>query len=89
MVCVPCVLVPLLLFLWGMIKPLINWFRRSEESSATTNENNEDQVCSLLSSCPCVNKNNTVSKYHANNTQNVKTLQKESLEVLDVDKKNI
>lgn len=89
MVCVPCVLVPLLLFLWGMIKPLINWFRRTEENSEATNENNDDQVCSLLSSCPCINKNNSVSKDHADNTQNVKTLQKEPLEVSGVDKKNM
>lgn len=70
MVCVPCIFVPLIVFLWSMVKLLINWFWKKP-----ANENNaeEDPVCSLLSSCPCINKNNSMKeekKIDSNNADN-------------------
>lgn len=88
MVCVPCVLVPLVLFLWGIIKPLINWFRRPVENSEDQNVDN-DQVCSLLSSCPCINKNNKLPGGQMDNANENEILQKEPVEVLDINKKNV
>jgi hypothetical protein len=87
MVCVPCVLVPLLLFLWGIIKPMLNWFRTPVENS----EGNagDDQVCSLLSSCPCINKNIKSSEDQEDKTNKSETLLKEPLETSDTDKKNL
>lgn len=88
MVCVPCVLVPLLLFLWGMIKPLLNWFRKPAENSGDQNDA-DDQVCSMLSSCPCISKNKPLPKDAVDNTNTVEDLLKEPIEVSDIDKKNM
>lgn len=89
MVCVPCVLVPLLLFLWGIIKPMINWFRKPVENSGDPDNTNDDQVCSLLSSCPCINKNKNSPEDKENKTVDSELLLKESLETSDVIKKNL
>lgn len=88
MVCVPCVLVPLVLFLWGIIKPLINWFRKPVENSEDQNAD-DDKVCSLLSSCPCIYKNNKLPGGHMDNDNEQETLLKEPIEELNMDKKNI
>jgi len=86
MVCVPCVLVPLLLFLWGMIKPILNWFRKPVENSEDQNAD-DDQVCSLLSSCPCINKNKNLQE-NPDNANESEILLKESHEPSTTDKKN-
>lgn len=88
MVCVPCVLVPLLLFLWGILKPILNWFRKPVENAGDQNVD-DDQVCSLLSSCPCINKDKNVPADQANNTNESETLPNEPLKVSDMDKKNL
>lgn len=90
MVCVPCVLVPLLLFLWGMIKPMLNWFRAPVENSEDQNNAADDQVCSLLSSCPCINKNikSPVDQVD-NKTNKNETILKEPLETSDTNKKDL
>lgn len=88
MVCVPCILVPLLLFLWGMIKPILNWFRKPKENSGDQNNAaNDDDVCSLLSSCPCINKKKTGDQPLKINENEL--LLKEPLELSDIDKKNL
>lgn len=57
MVCVPCILVPVILFLWALIKPIINWFRGPNVNAEDqTNAGDDDAICSLLSGCPCINK---------------------------------
>ncbi|XP_025191982.1 UPF0729 protein CG18508 [Melanaphis sacchari] len=89
MVCVPCVLVPLLLFLWGIIKPMLNWFRTPVENSEDQNNAGDDQVCSLLSSCPCINKNKKSTEDQVNKTNTSETSLKEPLETSDTDKKNL
>lgn len=87
MVCVPCVLVPLLLFLWGLIKPMLNWFKKPVENTGGEQTNTvEDPVCSLLSSCPCINQNKQLPEDQTNESV---TLLKEPLETPIVDKKNI
>lgn len=87
MVCVPCVLVPLLLFLWGILKPIINWFRKPVENAGDQNAG-DDQVCSLLSSCPCINKDKNLPADQVNINES-ETLPNESLKVSDTDKKNL
>lgn len=89
MVCVPCVLVPLLLFIWGIIKPMLNWFRTPVENSEDQNNAGDDQVCSLLSSCPCINKNIKSPRNQADMTNKSETLLKEPLETSDAEKKNL
>lgn len=90
MVCVPCVLVPLLLFLWGIIKPMLNWFRRPVENSEDQNNADNDQVCSLLSSCPCINKNIKSPTDQADiKTSKNETLTEGSLETSDINKKDL
>lgn len=89
MVCVPCVLVPLLLFLWGLIKPMINWFKKPVENSGEQTNADNDQVCSLLSSCPCINTNKQLPGDQADKINDNTTLLKEPLETSFVDKKNI
>lgn len=88
MVCVPCVLVPILLLLWGMIKPILNWFRKPVENSGGQNAD-DDQVCSLLSSCPCINKNKKITADQVDTTNEDESLSKEPIEVSDMDKKNL
>ncbi|VVC26925.1 Uncharacterised protein family UPF0729 [Cinara cedri] len=89
MVCIPCILVPLLLFLWGMIKPILNWFKNPKENSGDQNSDAaNDDVCSLLSSCPCINKNNKPED-QALKIKESELLLKEPLEVSNIDKKNI
>lgn len=90
MVCIPCVIVPLLLFLWGMFKPILNWFRKPVENSGDQN-GDDDQVCSLLSSCPCINKNKKSTgdqEDQVNKTNEDETLPEEPIEASDIDKKN-
>lgn len=87
MVCVPCILVPLLLFLWGIIKPMLNWFRKPVENSGADNTE-DDQVCSLLSSCPCINKNKKEADDPSAIKEESETLLTESVESKD-DKKNL
>lgn len=89
MVCVPCVLVPLLLFLWGMIKPMLQWFRKPAENAEDQSKTDDDQICSLLSSCPCINKNKTTPDDKIDAAKESETLQKTPLEASDNDKKNI
>lgn len=89
MVCIPCVLVPLLLFLWGMIKPILKWFRTPVENAENQNNTEDDQVCSLLSSCPCINKNKALPTDELDVAKESETLQKTPLEASDSDKKNI
>lgn len=90
MVCIPCVLVPLILFLWGIIKPMLNWFKAPVENSGDQNNAGDDQVCSLLSSCPCINKNIKLPGDQADNkTTKSETLPKEPLEASDTDKKSL
>jgi len=90
MVCVPCVLVPLLLFLWGIIKPMLNWFRTPVENSEDQNNAGDDQVCSLLSSCPCINKNiKSPVDQGDNKTNKNETILKEPLETSDTNKKDL
>lgn len=89
MVCVPCVLVPLLLFLWGIIKPMLNWFKTPVENSGDQSNTDDDQVCSLLSSCPCINKNKKLPDDQVDKTKNSETVLKESLAASDIDKKNL
>lgn len=86
MVCVPCILVPLILFLWGLIKPMINWFKKPVEGSGEQINTEDDQVCSLLSSCPCIQKNKQLPGDQKNESD---TLLKEPLETSVDDKKNI
>lgn len=88
MVCVPCVLVPLLLFLWGMIKPLLNWFRKPVGNAEDKNAD-DNQVCSLLSSCPCINKDKNTPKDIADQTNESEILVKEPMEVSATDKKDL
>ncbi|XP_025418191.1 uncharacterized protein LOC112688956 [Sipha flava] len=89
MVCVPCVLVPLLLFLWGIIKPMLNWFRTPVKNAENQSKTDEDQICSMLSSCPCYYKNKSVPDDKIDESKDGETLQKTPLEVLEIDKKNI
>lgn len=89
MVCVPCVIVPLLLFLWGMIKPMLRWFRTPVENAENQNNADNDEVCSLLSSCPCINKDKKLPTDQINADTNNETIQKTPLEASDTDKKNI
>lgn len=91
MVCVPCVIVPLLLFLWGMFKPILNWFRKPVENSSDLN-GDDDQVCSLLSSCPCINKNKKSiedKEDEVKKTNEDEILLEESIEASVIDKKNL
>lgn len=87
MVCIPCFIVPLLLFLWGIIKPMINWFRKPVEN-AEGNNAEDNQMCSLLSSCPCINKEKKLTTDPADSKEENETLMKEPIET-NVDKKNI
>lgn len=89
MVCVPCVLVPLLLFLWGIIKSMLNLFRTPVENSEDQNNAGDDQVCSLLSSCPCINKNIKSPVDQTDITDKNEVLPKESLETSDTNKKDL
>lgn len=56
MICVPCILVPVILFLWTMIRPIIYWFRKPNKNAVDQNNDGKDDVCSLLSACLCINK---------------------------------
>ncbi|VVC26559.1 Uncharacterised protein family UPF0729 [Cinara cedri] len=97
MVCVPCIMVPMLLFLWAMIKPIINWFRRPNEIATDQNNTVDDQsdnVCSLLSSCPCINKKNIKpgddQAAETNGDENEELLEKKPCaKVSDIDKKRV
>lgn len=58
MVCVPCILVPLFLFLWRFIQPFVlrfwNPFEKKNETG--TDKPKDITECSLFSSCPCLKK---------------------------------
>lgn len=84
MVCVPCFLIPLILFIWGMIKPILRWFNKPVENSGDQNTD-DDQICSMLSSsCPCINKNKKIP-----DETDGETSIKEPLKAADTDKKNL
>lgn len=96
MVCVPCILVPVILFLWALIKPIINWFRGPNENAKDqTNAGDDDAICSLLSGCPCINKTaNKLEDQAADETTGEKAslleIEKETpAEVSESDKKKI
>lgn len=82
MVCIPCFLIPLLLFLWGIIKPILRWFNKPVDNSG--DQNTDDQICSMLSSCPCISKNKKVP-----DQTDSETSIKEPLKASDTDKKNL
>lgn len=57
MVCVPCFLIPFLLFLWRFIQPYVlriwNPFEKKDGENKSTTDISE---CSLFASCPCLKK---------------------------------
>jgi len=87
MVCVTCVLIPIFLFIWGIMKPILNWFRKPVEKSEDQNAD-EDQVCSLLSSCPCINKNKKISTDQTDETFDGEISVKKPFVASNSDKKN-
>jgi len=87
MVCVPCILVPLLLFLWGIIKPIMGWFWKPVENSGDQNTDN-DQICSMLSSCPCINKKEKIPGDQTDETF-YSEISKEPIEASNADKKDL
>ncbi|KAF0720203.1 Uncharacterized protein FWK35_00038602 [Aphis craccivora] len=88
MLCVPCVLGPVLLFLWGIIKIMINWFWRAPVENPENQSNDNDQDFPLFSSCPCIKKNIKSLDNQADKTNKSETLLKEPLETSNTEKKN-
>lgn len=89
MFCVPCVLVPLLVFFGAIIKFITTFFWRAPVENPENQRNDDDQVFPLFSTCPCTNKNIKSSDNQADKTDKSETLLKEPLETSDTDKKNI
>lgn len=57
MVCVPCVLIPLFLFLWRFIQPFVlRFWNPFEKKGENDNKPKDITECSLFSSCPCLKK---------------------------------
>jgi len=68
---------------------MLNWFRTPVENSEDQNNTGDEQVCSLLSSCPCINKNIKIPEDQANKTNKNETLLKEPSETSDTNKKTL
>ena len=59
MVCVPCILIPFLLFLWRFIQPFVLRFWNPFEKKGEGNKDTPKDIteCSMFASCPCIRKN--------------------------------
>lgn len=56
MVCVPCFLIPFLLFLWRFIQPYVLRIWNPFEKKDGENKSTDLADCSLFASCPCLKK---------------------------------